>query len=203
MSFRNQALVFPLLGILALASCSHQLTLRNTGVAAKPRARMPEKSARFFIDRIEVPHLIKKRIGKKRNFAGDYLAWVYTDDDLALWSRREWIAFLKRHGHSVVPEPEQSDYTVECDVLYLWTEKKWDAKWDDDFAAHIELKTKIIDRSSGSVVFKKRWKAHYNTQRPYEQNDVISDEQMFNKCLCTVFQRALEQITLSPGASQP
>jgi len=178
-----------------ISGCSSNLILQSANINPKPQAILNEKTSAYFIDSITVPRLMKERIGKKRNHVGNFLAWIYTDHvELANWCEKEWEIFLKRHGNTVVSDFDKADFIIQCIVINIWIEKKYEWKYNDDFGAHITMNVKITERSTDKKVFNRTLKYHFNTERAYERNNEISDEQMFNFCLSTVFQNALEKI---------
>ena len=184
---------------LLLAGCTHTLVLRNAAVPVASHAARPARvPCRFYIDTIKPPYLNHGRIGIKRSLAGRYLAHLCTESDVAAWAQGEWRAYLVRHQQTVAARPEESDYIIQCDILELHTEKKYDWIWDDDFFARIRLNVVIRNRTLTKDVLRKKWAMNYNVERPHEQNDSVPDEVMFNRCLSTVFQQALEQLAL-PG----
>ncbi len=179
--------------LVFISGCSTELVLRNSNVNPKPKASLSKNSSTYFIDYIEVPRMFKERIGKKRNHVGNFLAWIYTDQNLLEpWCENEWEIFLKRHGNMISSDFDKADYIVKCNVAKIWTEKKWE--YNDYFSAHIRMHVKITERATDKTVFNKNIKYDFNTERSYERNSNISDEQMFNYCLSTAFQNALEKI---------
>jgi hypothetical protein len=193
--FGNIFFCFSLLLLITISGCSTELVLRNANINAKSKAHLNQKQSTYFIDYIVVPRMFKERIGKKRSYTGRFLSWVYTDQShLEKWCENEWEIFLKRHGNIVISDFDKADYTVKCDVTKIWTEKKWQWKYNDGFSAHIIMNVKIIERLTGRKVFSKTLESDFNTERAYERNNEISDEQMFNYCLSTCFQNALEKI---------
>ncbi len=193
--FRNIFFCLLLPFLIFISGCSTELVLRNANVNLKPKATLSPKQSTYFIDYIEVPRMFKERIGKKRNHVGNFLAWVYTDQNhLEKWCENEWEIFLNRHGNIVIHDYDKADYMVKCSIINIWTEKKWKWKYNDEFGTHIIMNVKITERSTGRKVFNKNIKYDYNTERAYERNNEIDDEQMFNYCLSVCFQNALEKI---------
>ena len=192
---RNIFFCFWFLVLTFISGCSSQLVLQNANVKLKSKAVLTQNHSTFFIDYISVPRMFKERIGKKRNHVGNFLAWIYTDQsNLEKWCENEWEIFLKRHGDTVISDYDKADYIVKCSINKIWTEKKWKWMYNDKFSAHIRMNVKITERSTGKKVFNKNIKYDFNTERAYERNNEISDEQMFNYCLSTCFQNALEKI---------
>ena len=184
---------FSLFLLITISGCSTELVLRNANINTKSKALLNQKQSTYFIDYIEVPRMFKERIGKKRNHVGNFLAWIYTDQNLLEpWCENEWEIFLKRHGNMISSDFDKADYIVKCNVAKIWTEKKWE--YNDYFSAHIRMHVKITERATDKTVFNKNIKYDFNTERSYERNSNISDEQMFNYCLSTAFQNALEKI---------
>ena len=193
--FRNILFGISFLSLIFSLGCSTQLVLQNANVTLKPKAVLSNKKSTYFIDYIEVPRMFKERIGKKRSHTGRFLAWVYTDQsNLEKWCENEWEIFLERHGNVVIDDHDKADYIVKCNVDNIWIEKKWNWKYNDGFGSHITMKVKITECSTGNKVFNKTIKYHFNTERAYNRNNEIADEQMFNYCLSTCFQNALEKI---------
>jgi hypothetical protein len=182
--------------VLFCVACTHQLVLRNTPVPVKQYARLGEP-ARVFVDRVNVPYLIKRQIGRKKNFAGDFLAWIKTDSDMSAWAENEINTFLARHGHTVVGNIREADYIIICDVLDIQADKhnRWD--YNDTFSSSIDLKVTIKNVHEGVTVFDREYSTHFDIRRPKEQEASMPDENMLNYCLSMVFQKALEQIQLS------
>lgn len=181
--------------VFLCAACTHQLVLRNTPVPVKQYARLGEP-ARVFVDRVKVPFLTNRHIGRKKNFAGDFLAWIKTDSDMSVWAENEINAFLKRHGHTVVPNLQEADYIIVCDVLDIQADKhnRWD--YNDTFSSSVDLNVKIKKVREGVTVFDRDYSTHFDIRRPKEQEASMPDENMINYCLSMVFQKALEQIRL-------
>lgn len=197
--FRNIFFCLLLTFLIFISGCSTKLVLLNANVNLKPKAILTPKQSTFFIDYIEVPRMFKERIGKKRNHVGNFLAWIYTDQKhLEKWCQTEWKIFLNRHGNSVIHDFDKADYIVKCTIVKIWTEKKWKWMYDDEFASHIRMNVKITERSTAGKVFNKNIKYDFNTNRAFERNSEINDEQMFNYCLSVSFQNALEKIKLAP-----
>ena len=72
-------------GILLCTACSHQLVLHSTPVPVKQLAHTGQPSA-VFVDRVNVPFLLQKQLGRKKSFAGDFLAFINTDSDMSVWA---------------------------------------------------------------------------------------------------------------------
>jgi len=180
---------------LLLGACSHQVSLVNTRVPpGTAAAQIGPRGSRFFIDRIAAPVLEQQRIGRKKALSGRFLAWITTDSDMPAWAATEWRIFLSRHGQRSVPRLDQADYFVQCDIVKLSVDKKYDSVWNDDFSSHMELTAVIRQQPAGTRVFSSRIVADYFIERPHEDNDRVSDDDMFNRCLSMVMQKALEQI---------
>jgi len=175
--------------------CSTQLALQSAAVNPKFAAVLNNGQASYFIDEVEIPRLVYQRIGKKRNNVGDFLAWVYTDQTkLENWCENELKLFLKRHNQKVSTDFDTADFILKCKIDKIWCEKKWQWGDTDKFLAEIKLHVIIKNRKSGQKVFNDYLKYYFNIDRSKDRSTQISDEQMFNYCLSTAFQSALEKI---------
>lgn len=195
----NQLLALSLASacLFLATGCSHYMTLRPVeAVPPQQTAQFLPPNSRVFVDDIVKMHISRNRIGKKRNSGGDYLADIKTKSDIPAWAKKQWYFFLKRHECIPVDSYHNADYFVDCTINKLWVEKTWEFTWNDDFAGHTTLEVKIIDQQSGNTVYDERVRGHYIFERPYEENDEIKDEQMYNRCLSASFQKALESIVI-------
>jgi len=181
--------------LLFCTACSHQLVLHNTPVPIKQTAKLGTPAS-VFVDRVHVPFILQNQIGRKKNFAGDFLAWIKTDSDMAAWAENEINSFLKRHGHTIVSDLKKADYILICDVTDIKAEKR--NRWDnnDTFNSTIELNMKIKKVREGITVFNRLYATSYNAVRMKEKEAANPDEKMLNYCLSMVFQKALEQVRL-------
>ncbi len=167
-----------------LSGCSTQLTLQNANVKPKAAAILIAGNNSYYIDEVNVPRMFDQRIGKKRNNVGDFLAWVHTDQTkLENWCENELKLFFQRHGKKISTDFDKADFIVQCNITTIWTEKKWQWKYNDKFSAHVKFHIKIAERASKKTVLSKNLKFDFNTERAYERNDQISDEQNFNYIL--------------------
>ena len=182
--------------VLLCSACSQQITLHSTPISLKQTAVI-STPARYFVDRINTPILYQNQLGKKRNFAGQFLAWIETDSDLSAWAEQEWSSFLMRHGAVIVPRRSEADFNVVCDVLFISVDKKNHVSGDDTFFADLKLKIKIKHLPDNATVYDNTFSTRFNTERPSEQEASMPDDRMLNYCLSMVFQKALEQIRLS------
>lgn len=165
--------------------------------------------SKFFVDRIKPPSLDEQRIGKRRNLGGRFVGWITTESDIPAWAQNEWRAFLARHRQLKVDRVEQCDYIVTCDIEKLAAGKKYDAVWNDDFDGHATMTVVIRKRLTGEQAFSQRVSSDYAVERLYDDNDTISDDEMFNRCFSMAFQKALEQIDMrvlpgkTPATAKP
>ena len=181
--------------LLMLSGCSTQLALQSAAVTPKSTAVLNKGQKSYYIDEVEVPRLVYQRIGKKRSNVGDFLAWVYTDQTkLENWCENELKLFFLRHKQKISPDFDTADYIVKCKIDKIWCEKKWQWEETDKFLAEIKLHISIVERKSGKKLFKDYVKYYFNVDRSKSRTTQIPDEQMFNYCLSTAFQNALEKI---------
>jgi ABC-type uncharacterized transport system auxiliary subunit len=179
-----------------LAACSASIDLQNRPVTMPSQAQFGSPSSAVFVDRVVLPQFRKGRIGAAYTPAHAHLRYITTDTDIAKWLQNEWYAFLARHGHHPVEHVDQADYVVDCRINTLRIESI--SHWADpeQFHAVVDLAMKITDRRAGAVVVDRRWQAHYNTDRSIMSDE--SDEDIYNHCLSSAFQKALEQIVFAP-----
>lgn len=180
---------------LLLAGCTSSITLKNANIKAAESANLGAPAV-FFLDKVKVPVLTDKRIGKIRAIADGQWSWVRTDSDLSLWAEKEWENFMRRHGQTMVLDPKKSDYHVLCDIEKIYAEKFNEYLGAHKFASHVIMRVTIQRASDGYSVYAKELRESYAVTIPVEGLENAGDEAIYNHCLSAVFQKCLEKIRL-------
>ena len=180
---------------LLLVGCTSSITLKNASVKVAEHSDLGAPAV-FFLDKVETPVLVDKRIGKIRAIADGQWSWVRTDSDLSAWAEKEWETFFRRHGQTMVTDPRKSDYHVLCDVKNIYAEKFNEYLGAHKFASHVVMRVTITRAANKSTVYAKELRQSFAVTVPVEGLESAGDEAIYNHCLSAVFQNCLEKISL-------